>query len=73
MRAVGVAGEGFDTGIIIELHSSIKYRCITLLCGCGFVFMMLLCLVLADFGLAKMKQREFSVMKSVVGTMLYWW
>lgn len=26
----------------------------------------------ADFGLAKHHQ-EFSVMKSVVGTMVYWW
>lgn len=27
----------------------------------------------ADFGLAKQKQREFSVMESTVGTMAYWW
>ena len=27
----------------------------------------------ADFGLAKQKQRDLSVMKSVVGTVLYWW
>ena len=27
----------------------------------------------ADFGLAKQKQRELSVLESVVGTMLYWW
>lgn len=26
-----------------------------------------------DFGLAKQKQRELSMMESVVGTMAYWW
>ena len=26
-----------------------------------------------DFGLAKQKERELSVMESVVGTMAYWW
>ena len=30
-------------------------------------------LTITDFGLAKQKQREFSVMMSVVGTMPYWW
>ena len=30
-------------------------------------------LTITDFGLAKQKQREFSVMQSVVGTMPYWW
>lgn len=29
--------------------------------------------LIADFGLAKQKQREHSVMKSVVGTVPYWW
>ena len=31
-----------------------------------------LSLCLTDFGLAKQKQREMSVMNSVVGTMPYW-
>jgi len=30
-------------------------------------------LFLVDFGLAKQKQRELSMMESVVGTMAYWW
>lgn len=36
------------------------------ICGYGV-------LCAADFGLAKQKQQDISVMKSVVGTVLYWW
>ena len=36
-------------------------------------FICVFCTCAADFGLAKQKDREFSVLKSTVGTILYWW
>ena len=49
--------------LTISKTCDVFFRCIVIL------IMMPLA---ADFGLAKQK-KEFSVMKSTVGTMLYWW
>ena len=49
--------------LTISKTCDVFFRCIMIL---------IMIRLAADFGLAKQK-KEFSVMKSTVGTMLYWW